>query len=157
MTRLLALDPGGTTGFSVWEYGPLQPLTHIHHGQIAGGLRGFGAWARRFDEPIDEVVAESFVDDHRTADPDVTPLRIEGVIDFVWGVHGVPVVLQRNFAKAHARDALLERMGWWWKGQEHARDSARHAVAFLKTARHAPTLRLINPPRPRTERPVLAA
>lgn len=152
MTRLLALDPGGTTGWSLWEYGPLQPLTHLDHGQIGGGLRGFGAFvrARAAALAVDEVVSESFVDDGRTDTPDVTPLRIEGVIDFAWGAHGTPVAFQRNFAKGHAPDEVLKRLGWWWTGQQHARDSARHAIALLKNSGHRPTQRMIWPPRSRS-------
>lgn len=146
MTILLALDPGGTSGWSFWSYSATEPLTHIDHGQISGGNIGFVEWWNDTNggDP-DEVVAEIFVNDHRTADPDLTPLRIEGALDVLFpGWIG-----QRNVMKAHADDLFLKRVGLWWPGEQHARDSARHAVALMKVRRHIPTMRRFWPPRDR--------
>lgn len=140
MRTLLALDPGGTTGWSFWKYDAVTPLLHVDHGMIRGGLDGFIRWwADTNGGDPDEVVSETFVLDGRTAQPDVTPLKIEGALSVLFpGWIG-----QRNFAKAHAPDDLLKVKGLWWPGQPHAVDSARHAVAYLKTRRHAPTLRFL--------------
>lgn len=142
MTLLLALDPGGTTGWSIWQYDALTPAMPFEHGQITGGVQGFVEWWREHErdiEPdVDEVVSESFVLDGRTVSPDVTPLRIEGALSVLWP-HGV--IYQRNTFKAHAPDATLKRLGFWWRGEQHARDSARHALAFLKVRKHLPTVR----------------
>lgn len=148
MTSLLALDPGGTTGWSTFFYDATTPLQLIAQGQWERGIYGFIAQyqeaLQRYE--VNEVVSESFVLDGRTANPDVTPLRIEGAIAALTPAH-VPVVYQRNTFKSHADDLLLKRAGLWFVGQEHSRDSARHAVAFLKTRRHMPTLRALWPPR----------
>lgn len=143
--RLLSLDPGGTTGYVVARYDAITPLTIIEHGQISNGKDGFIDWALRRRGEFDEVVSESFILDGRTVSPDVTPLRIETAIDMTFGPwgDGCPVIWQRNTQKAHADDLLLKRAGLWFKGQGHARDAARHAVALLKTRRHAPTLRFL--------------
>lgn len=145
MSTILAIDPGVSTGWSFWVYDATTPLRHIEHGTIPNGKDGFIGWALQRRGEFDEVVAESFVLDGR-ADPraiDVTPLRIETAIDMTfgrWG-DGVPVVYQRNVMKVHAPDQLLKDKGLWWKGAGHDRDSARHAIALMKTRRHAPTLR----------------
>lgn len=142
MTMLLALDPGGTTGYAVVQYDAITPMTLIEHGQIASGKDGFIEWALGRRGDFDEVVSESFVIDGRTAFPDVTPLRIETAVDMTfgrWG-DGCPVAWQRNVMKAHADDILLKRVGLWLKGEQHARDAVRHSIAYLKTRRHAPTL-----------------
>ncbi|MBG6106624.1 hypothetical protein [Frigoribacterium sp. CG_9.8] len=140
--RLLALDPGETTGWSIWRYGDETPLTHVEHGMQAGGLRGFIQLMHERDGQFDEVVAESFILDGRTAFPNITPLRIEGALAALW--HG-PVTLQRNVFKRHAPDALLKELGLWWKGPGHDRDSARHAIAYLLGKKHMPTLLSIYP------------
>lgn len=144
-TTLLALDPGGTTGWSTWAYDALTPLRHIEHGMIPNGKDGFIEWALRRRGEFDEVVSESFVLDGRADSRaiDVTPLRIETAIDMIfgrWG-DGVPVIYQRNVMKAHAPDQLLREKDLWWPGAGHDRDSARHAIAWAKTTRHMPTLR----------------
>ncbi|WP_217182683.1 hypothetical protein [Streptomyces sp. AC495_CC817] len=140
MTTLLAVDPGVSTGWSVWTYDAVTPLRVIEHGTVKNGLRGFLDW---FDSPagdLDEIVAEDFILDGRTAQPDTTPLEILGALEALVWPTCVPLIRQRNFMKAHAPDPLLKEKGLWWPGAGHDRDSARHALALLKTRRHAPTL-----------------
>lgn len=151
MTHLLALDPGGTTGYSLWTYDSLTPLTLLEHGQIPGGLLGFSLWAREYRSAhwIDQVVSEDFVDDDRTDSPEVVSLRIEGAIVALLQIEGASVVWQRNTAKAAADDLFLKRHGFWFKGQEHARDSARHAIHYMKARRHMPTIERFWPRRSR--------
>lgn len=142
MSVLLALDPGVSTGWSFWHYDATTPLRHIDHGTIPHGLRGFLGWLSdtHGGEP-DEIVAEDFILDGRTARPDTTPLEILGALELFAHTTETPLVRQRNVMKAHAPDQLLKDKGLWWPGKGHDRDSARHAIAFMKTRRHAPTLR----------------
>lgn len=142
MTTLLALDPGGHTGWSSWTYGPTTPLTLLEHGQIADGLAGFVRWSRAYLEEVvpDELVSESFVLDGRTASPDVTPLRIEGAIEALFAAEGVPIIFQRNVMKSGITDDRLRASGLWIKGQQHARDSIRHAIVSMKVRKHVPTI-----------------
>lgn len=146
MNTLLALDPGGTTGWSCWEYDALTPLRPIAHGQIVGGVRGFVAWwglqRDGLGLPWDEVVSESFVLDGRTPNPNIQPLRIEGALEVLWPG---PMVYQRNTFKSHLRDERIKDLGLWWKGQPHAIDSMRHAFALMKVRKHAPTIRMAWP------------
>lgn len=146
MTKLLALDPGGTTGWSFWQYSPVTPLTLIEYGQAPNGAPGLRDFILAFNKTVDEVVAETFVLDGRTQFPDITSKRCEGVLDVLFP----DWIGQRNTYKAHADDLLLKRHGWWFKGMDHARDSARHAVALLKTRKHMPTLRMLYPRQERT-------
>lgn len=148
MTHLLAFDPGGTTGWSYWHYDATTPLTLLEQGQIPGGIYGFGRWLRaNRDRVVDEIVSESFVNDDRTEKPEETAKWIEGAIMAWWGGDGVPVIWQRNTYKAHANDDFLKQHGLYVKGQRHARDSIRHAVASLKVRKHAPTFRRFWPRR----------
>ena len=136
MTLLRALDPGKTTGFSEWHYDAITPLTLLDHGQISGGSRGLIAWWQSRPEP-NEVVAEIFIDDHRTMSPDLTPVRIEGALDVLFpGWIG-----QRNFSKLGATDECLRRSDLWIVGQQHSRDSIRHALSYMKARKHVPTIK----------------
>lgn len=136
--RLLALDPGGTTGWSLWEYDSITPLRPIEHGQIVGGVEGFIEWWKDsgIEYEFDEVVSESYRLDGRTPKPDVTPLRIEGALAVLWP----EVVYQPNTYKAIVTDERIKALGLWWPGQQHARDSLRHAWARMKHLKHMPTL-----------------
>lgn len=145
MTTLLALDPGGSSGFSRWFYDDTTVLTHIEHGTVPGGVDGFvRAWNDGVFGEFEEIVSESFILDGRTASPDVTPLRIEGALVALWPGY---VFYQRNLLKRLASDDLLKRTGLWWPGKGHDRDSARHALALMQTRKHRPTLEwLFAPP-----------
>jgi hypothetical protein len=153
MTRLLALDPGQSTGYSIWYYDAITPPRPIEHGTITGGVTGFARWwaaqvaASRAgvegrDYPWDEVVSESFVDDGRTRFPDITPVRIEGALAVVWP----DTSFQPNGMKSALRDEKIKALGLWWPGEGHAIDSMRHAFAYLKGRGHRPTL-MLWPPR----------
>lgn len=143
MTRLLALDPGESTGWSLWYYDALTHPQLIDHGTITGGVKGLIAWwytrgSAGEGMQWDEVVSESFRLDGRTMFPNITPLRIEGALAVLWpDVHYQP-----NTMKAHVTDEWIKDHGLWWKGKGHDRDSLRHAFSYLKIRRHAPTLRL---------------
>lgn len=146
MTNLLALDPGGTTGWSTWTYDATTPLLPAAHGMIEGGLQGFFRWwdaawsAQHFRTYKGALVVEDFVLDGRTAQPDTTALEIIGALELLARQMGIPLVRQMNDQKRHAPDALLERHDLWWEGDGHDRDSARHAIAYMKTRRHGPTI-----------------
>jgi len=159
MTRMLAFDPGGTTGWSYWEYDALTPLTLLEYGQIAGGIYGFGRWIRSTGRHmvVDEIVSESFHRDDRTDKPEETAKWVEGAIMLWWGSDGIPVIWQRNTYKGHATDDFLKEHGLYMKGQRHARDSFRHAVASVKVRQHAPSFRRFWPRRPRTPDVALVA
>lgn len=138
MNTILGLDPGGTTGWSLWQYDALTPPRPIEHGQVSGGLDGFLEWWEGDDMGYRsmEVVSESFRLDGRTPKPDVTPLRIEGALR----VLRPDVIYQPNTMKMHLTDDRIKALGLWWKGEPHAIDSMRHVWALMRARRHMPTL-----------------
>lgn len=142
MKRLLALDPGKTTGMSIWQYDADTPLTKIAHGQIEGGVEGFLEYfyPSNMFMPWDIIVSESFVLDGRTPNPDITPLKIEGILEAHAHRTGALVRFQRNNFKAHVDNDLLKKFDLYKPGQPHAMDSMRHALAYMKTSMHMPTL-----------------
>lgn len=140
MTTLLALDPGKTTGASLWKYSDTEPLECTWRGQILHGVEGFIKHIIDHPKP-DIVVAEQFVLDGRTPNPDVTPLQIEGAILTYYDTELTLVAFQRNNFKKHVSNELLKAHDLYWKGEPHAMDSARHALAFMKVNKHMPTLK----------------
>lgn len=139
MRTILALDPGKTTGWSYWEYDDETPAQCIVWGQTINGVQGY--IEEHFDKTPDLIVSEQFVLDGRTPNPDITPLQIEGVILAQANVHNLQVVFQRNNFKKHVDNELLKKHRLYWAGNQHAMDSSRHALAYLKTTMHMPTLK----------------
>lgn len=143
MKTLLSLDPGKTTGVSIWEYDDETPLTCVQHFQIEDGYEGFLKYyiGQNRVKPFDVVVSESFRLDGRTPNPDITPLKIEGILETVHYQEDVPLYFQPNNFKAHVDNEKLKQHDLYWAGQPHAMDSARHALTWAKVQYHMPTLK----------------
>ena len=148
MTILAGYDPGLSTGFCLSYYDAITPLRHISHTIIKGGLQGvIDHWyANDLGSEVDEVVAESFRLDGRTPNPCTVPLEIQGALTVLCG-ESIPFTLQANTFKAHVPDEKLKELGMWWRGAGHDRDAGRHALAYLKTRGHYPTLMWAFPPK----------
>lgn len=134
MKTLLALDPGKTTGVSIWQFDDVTPLTHIAHHQCEGGLEGLLRFLMPHEKvaPFDVIVTESFRLDGRTPNPDTTPLKIEGALEVLSILMQAPLWTQPNNFKKHVSNAKLKEFNLYWPGQQHAMDSARHALAWAK-------------------------
>lgn len=146
MSAILSFDPGLSTGWSTWTFDDATPLTPVEHGTIKDGLRGFMQWwdkswpAQHFRTYGGELIAEDYILDGRTRIPNTMPLEVLGALELLAHQRKIPLARPRNVMKVHAPDALLKAKGLLWKGEPHAMDSARHAIAHLKTRKHRPTL-----------------
>ena len=141
VTKLLSIDPGEATGWSLWHYDAINPLQHLEHGTVLGGLHGFIPWFSGLDElAFDEVVIEEFILDGRTLLPNTMPLEVIGAVEMWCFERGHLLARQRNTFKAAAPDHRLKEWGLWWPGKGHDRDSARHALAYMRSRKHMPTI-----------------
>ncbi len=107
-------------------------------GRLEGGLDGIIEFIN--NKTYDVIVSESFVLDGRTPNPDVTPLQIEGALEYHSMLQGNQLRFQRNNFKKHVSDDLLKYHALYMPGMPHANDSMRHALAFMKVNLHRPTL-----------------
>lgn len=148
--RVLALDPGETTGWSVWD--SHDNSTHyelVRAGQlptwdkeakpqtnkcIVPCVRNF----RQFLDEVkpDEVVMESYrvyewkAENHSWSD--VPTLRIIGSFETWLHNANIPYFFQTaQVAKQFVTDERLQEWGFWLKGQRHARDSMRHGLYYI--------------------------
>lgn len=129
---------------SIWMYDAETPLQLAGYGQIEGGVEGFLEYLYPTDGKHmrwDVIVSESFVLDGRTPSPDVTPLKIEGILEAHAFRTGCQLRFQRNNFKAHVDNDFLKENDLYIPGMPHALDSMRHAIAYMKTSRHMPTLK----------------
>lgn len=140
--KVLGIDPGGKTGVCLYDTdNPLDPFFL----EVEGGVRGFGDWwAHR--PAADVTVCESFRLDDRTKQPDLTPVEIIGYLKKL----RVPVTYQTPAkGKQKVTNAVLKRAGIYPKrGQVkggHVVDAERHALEYLVTKRHLPTIELLWP------------
>lgn len=142
--RLLALDPGETTGWSIWdsngtkftytmdECGQLDTWDKENH-SIVNCVKNFPDLINRH---LDYIVMESYrvyewkSDSHSWSD--VPTLRIIGSMETRLIDRGIPYTMQTaQVAKKFVTDDLLKRWGFYERGQRHSRDSMRHALYYL--------------------------
>lgn len=140
--RLIALDPGQTTGYSVWEYQPTDiatRLTQIEAGQLntwpmENAVKSLDLLFVKHNPNL--IIHESYhiyawkTDDHTHSS--VPTLRVIGCIETLCIQRNIPLDYQSaQVAKNFVADKKLNDWGLWIKGQRHARDSIRHAIYYL--------------------------
>lgn len=131
--RLLALDPGHTTGWSLFVDGKLE-----RSGQVKSLEEGWRSLDSLFiDTNPTAVVFENYrVYEHklsRHANSEVYTLRLIGAIEYVCERRLlVPAYnMMASQHKGFCTDERLKQWGMYVKGQRHARDSIRLGIYFL--------------------------
>ncbi|MNW46053.1 hypothetical protein D3C74_233310 [compost metagenome] len=131
--RLLCLDPGETTGWSVFENGKLTAW-----GQAKTLANGWSEIDKLFtDVKPTMVIYENYrVYSHKLSrheNSEVYTLRLVGVIEFLcevmWNILYYNQMAHQ--AKGFVSDDKLKQWGMYQTGQKHARDSIRHGIYFL--------------------------
>jgi hypothetical protein len=126
---LLAVDPGETTGWCVFEYGRLTQA-----GQCPGDPVHLDGLITRLNPDI--IVCEEYRiygwKAKRHAWSDVPTLRLIGGIQMICTQRNIPMVLQgAQQAKGFSKDDKLRAWGLYQVGKRHANDSIRHATYYL--------------------------
>lgn len=144
--KVLALDPGGTTGWVLytlkeetygltekWDEGQLGPEEHHVDLYMLINSLCMEALAQN-DEFI--VVCESFEFRQNRQRDNINLMSKEyiGVVKLIAQTLGIPVVFQTaGAAKPFVTDQKLKAMLLYSTNQRHANDAKRHAVFYLVT------------------------
>lgn len=152
MPNLLAIDPSGDpkghTGIVRFEYGDDTPARATQTWAIPGGVKALHEWWEA-DSPVRGiVVCEEFVN-RNIPGADLSPLRVQGAIEWLSIDQGFTLALQPAAGKNTAvTDEVLTRFGLYdFPGDHHhdRREAARHGLMFLKKHKHMPTIRAMYP------------
>lgn len=146
-TRIIAIDPGQTTGICLFEGSQLVHSTQLATGLMPTAVIPVRDYLQGFDllntdkpprpavDGIDAVVIEDYriyswkTDEH--AWQSVHTLRLLGAIEWVCHELGLPLIKQSaQQAKGFCDDLKLEAWGVYKVGQRHARDAIRHACYY---------------------------
>lgn len=151
MTKVLALDPGLSTGFAISIVTPHAPVLFLKQGVIENGCEGFIDWWTAFYSArindVDLIVCERFVIDGTHTG--VWSPQIEGAL---MALAGVPIAWQLRSDKAllfgqtfKGDRGQTERFEWLrergFTGVSHELDAITHTLFWLKRQGHKPTLR----------------
>lgn len=132
MTQVLALDPGKMTGWAAWAPGV--------DGRPQSGQDEFFDVLERTDRWMAAVghdgivVVERYTISKSTLEKSRQSWSLEviGTVKFLANRHGVELVMQQpSDAKSFVPDSRLRDVGWYVRGQDHARDALRHLLLFL--------------------------
>ena len=82
MSLILSLDPGGTTGYAMFEVEDDQQAELIKRGQVKGGIKGFldFHWDVLEDLNFDFIICESFTLREGIYGADLSPVSIIGAL-----------------------------------------------------------------------------
>jgi hypothetical protein len=130
MGRVLAVDPGETTGWADFENCELTRA-----GQFpVRDLEAFDTFVT--DHRPDAMVIENYrVYASRAAQhvgSEVNTAQYIGILKFLCGMYQIPLALQMaHQAKGWVSDARLHQLGLFQTGHRHANDAIRHGVYWL--------------------------
>lgn len=156
---VVAYDPGGTTGWSVFAVHPdalscvdvsvLENVEHWAHGQFSGGenAQADEMVALALAWPDAALVVEDFILRTANRSRDVlSPVRLRA--KFEYGLHLARdprrlYTQSASDAKSTCTDDRLKAWKFYERegGLEHARDADRHALLFLRRAKERSGLR----------------
>jgi hypothetical protein len=147
--QVIALDPGGTTGWSLFQVHPDAmggdpdiPVLQNIEWWTAGEFTG------RQDKQVDAIVdlvnswpharlvTEDFV--LRQLNALLDPVEINAILR--WACRPRYWVTQHgNLAMSTVTDTRQKAWGFWLPGKEHARDAIKHNITYLKRRKEAST------------------
>lgn len=131
--KILAVDPGGTTGFTLWRNGPHEGIQTWMDDEPLHVVDTVYEYVSR--EGLDALVCENFVIGAGTIKKSRkgsnTAIELIGSLRWLAYRWRIQFVLQMPGDATYIDDAKLKRMGWYTAGPDHARSSTRHLVHFL--------------------------
>lgn len=126
---ILSLDPGETTGWSLFTNGNMTDCGHVA-GEVENMLRLINLHGPEI------VVAEEYrvyawkAKHHAWSR--VQTVRLLGALELTCKVKKLGYVTQSaQYAKGFVTDAKLREWGYWLPNKRHAMDSIRHGCAYL--------------------------
>jgi len=153
--HILSVDPGKATGIAYGYFDAKKPFELLDVAVVQGGARGLHEWIKscNYYNLIDRVVSEIFIPDGSAGGRETVSPQCEGVLI----AHFDEIVWQKRADKtwggmgAKNVDQRIKDLGLWVEGRDvnwtdgrDANDAIIHALQYLRTQRHMPTLRLIH-------------
>lgn len=145
--RVIALDPGQTSGYAEFILGEKEPLQLVGQGVIEGGCPAFIDTFRLlgYGDRIDLFICERFVIDGTHTG--VWSPQIEGALmamaapdqEIVWHLRSDKANLTNPKHSETQRFNWLRERGF--TGTSHELDAITHGLVWAKNLRHVPTLK----------------
>ena len=127
--RWISIDPGETTGWSYWS----------HNKRMDAGQSTFEEFCEELEESIEQdgitlIVYEDYKLRASSAKAMIgngfPAVQVIGVVKWLANKYDVELVVQTPAQKEFFTDERLKLLGLYDRGQQHARDSVRHALYY---------------------------
>lgn len=120
--KIMAFDPGSTTGVAIQEGTSLTLLQ----------LRGLEAvWDELHRVEPDMIIYEDFLYQRRRDKVVLTPVEVIGVLKLYANLNEVLIRKQSAaIGKSFWTDRKIKKLGLWREGSVHAMDALRHLLYF---------------------------
>jgi hypothetical protein len=141
--RILAIDPGPTTGFALFNRGAWDVWE-----EEVGNYADFANAIEAMLTAETLIICERFQFLHENRDRmkiDFTPAELVGVIKFVAGNTDNAGLVMQNPSVAVGRTAFwgdgpggnakLKKLKLWFEGKKHGRDAVRHILWYITFTR----------------------
>lgn len=128
---ILGVDPGTLTGLVYFNEG-VRNITLRSQQPAVEAVRS--VWRSVELGEVSRLVCERYdiTPDTVRMTRNADPYHVEGALKIHCAIHRVPFFqVSRADANRFAHDERLRRLGWFWSGQEHARDATRQLVTHL--------------------------
>jgi hypothetical protein len=135
---LLALDPGETTGWSLWT-STQEHIILLDSGQLKTwpmDAATDGLWKLLIDHQPNFITYEAYNvyswkrDQH--VGSDVPTIQVIGCIQTLARMRSIPMNTRNaQTAKTFVTDDKLRAWGFYSRGQRHSRDSMRHGLYYI--------------------------
>lgn len=142
--RVLAVDPGGTTGIAFYDSDGLFPFSSSQHEGYEDAVEELSSYFR--GGCPDALVCEGFTVRNNTHKLDAGAFSLTtdliGACRLLAMREGIMFVRQAPAqAKGFATDDKLRTLGWYNPSKGgHQNDAARHLLTYLAGIRYAPIL-----------------
>lgn len=149
LDAVLAVDPGGTTGWALWNRE--DGLAAVGEDDFEHFTRRVDNWSRNMSIRgfSGAIVCERYTIGKGTLEKtrQNTPLEIIGVCRYFALKYGHNFELQSpSDAKSFTTNEKLKRLGWYTRGKQHGNDAVRHLVLYLAKMRILTTELTSDPP-----------
>jgi len=143
--RVVALDPGGTTGWAFWDSDRSTFGQITEEGQLGPGSHHTELWVLLRTLDPDVVVCESFLY-RQQANAVLVSCEYIGVVELFYQVKqktftGKKLVYQ-TASVIHGGgpwdDVALKKLGLWTRGARHANDAKLHLINYLAENKRGP-------------------
>jgi len=132
--RIIGIDPGQTTGVSVWEGTHLIRADQLHTKEMPDAAVHMEEFIALWNPT--HIVMEAYrIYSWKTkqhAGSDVHTLRLIGAIQYIAHLRGIPVIFQgAGQGKGFCTDEKLKEWGFYQTAFRHANDAIRHVAHYL--------------------------